>query len=242
MAQPTANGLHLVSITGADDNVSLETLHALGQRFPFVEWALLYVPKPGGPRNPTRRWREEFFASPAASTASTAVHLCFKEAFEQLLDGSLSPEVFKADRIQLNINARRVEFTDDEVLDVYKRSLDLGPDIILQHQGLTAPVVGRFLASLKPADLARVHVLIDESRGKGVAPAVWGVPPEVARPTTYVGFAGGINPENTTHVLGQLASQLRPYWIDMETGVRTDNEFDAAKVEAVLTATVPFIA
>ena len=118
MAQPTANGLHLVSITGADDNVPMATLQALSKRFPFVEWALLYVPKPGGPRNPTRRWREEFFASPAAATASTAVHLCFKQSFEQMLDGSLSPEIFKADRIQLNINARRVEFSDDEVRSV----------------------------------------------------------------------------------------------------------------------------
>lgn len=241
MTQPTAHGLHLVSITGADDNVSMNTLEALSERFPFVEWALLYVPKPGGPRNPTQRWREEFFASPAAAMASTAVHLCFKDSFDQLLSGTLSPEIFKTDRIQLNINARRVEFTDAQVLDVYKRALDLGPDIILQHQSLTAPVVGQFLQRLGAADLARVHVLVDESRGKGVAPDAWGVPPEVTRATTYVGFAGGINPDNTVHVLSQLAPQLRPYWIDMETGVRTDNEFDALKVEAVLAAATPWL-
>lgn len=216
----------------------MDALRALSVRFPFVEWALLYVPLPGGPRNPTQRWREEFFAT---STAGTAVHLCFKEAFEQLLQGQLSPEIFKADRIQLNINARRVEFTEKQVLDIYKRALDLGPDIILQHQSLTAPVVGRFLQSLGIVDRLRVHVLIDESRGKGVSPDVWGVPPEVTNPKTYIGFAGGINPENTLLVLEKLSGVSGPYWIDMETGVRTDNEFDLNKVQRVLECSEPLV-
>lgn len=236
-----ANGLHRVSITGADDGVAPDALRELGNRYPFVEWALLYVPNPGGPRNPSQRWREEFFAAPQALGVTSAVHLCFRESFEQLRDGRLSPEIFRTDRIQLNINARRVEFSNDEVLDVYRRSLALGPDIILQHQELTAPVIERFLRELGPLDTARVHVLLDESRGKGVAPDSWSIPAQYGELSVYVGFAGGIGPDNTQSVLTQVRPLMRPYWIDMETGVRTDNVFDLAKVEAVLRAAESFV-
>ena len=58
----------------------------------------------------------------------------------------------------------------------------------------------------------------------------------------YVGFAGGIGPANTQDVLNQVRALMRPYWIDMETSVRTDNAFDVAKVEAVLRAAEPFVA
>ena len=146
------------------------------------------------------------------------------------------------DRIQLNINARRVEFSDYEVLGVYRRALDLGPDIILQHQELTAPVIERFLRELGPKDAPRVHVLLDESRGKGLAPASWSIPTQYAGLPVYVGFAGGIGPANTQDVLNQVRALMRPYWIDMETSVRTDNAFDVAKVEAVLRAAEPFVA
>ena len=235
-------GLRRVSITGADDKVPVAALRALGGQYPFVEWALLYVPTPGGPRNPTQRWREEFFATGQRAGVTSAVHLCFRESFEQLREGRLSREIFQTDRIQLNINARRVEFSDDEVLGVYRRALDLGPDIILQHQELTAPVIERFLRKLGPTDAPRVHVLLDESRGKGLAPASWSIPTQYAGLPVYVGFAGGIGPTNTQDVLNQVRALMRPYWIDMETSVRTDNAFDVAKVEAVLRAAEPFVA
>lgn len=87
-----------------------------------------------------------------------------------------------------------------------------------------------------------MHVLLDESRGKGVAPASWSVPAQYGELPMYVGFAGGIGPDNTQSVLNQVRSLMRPYWIDMETGVRTDNAFDAKKVEAVLRAAEPWVA
>ena len=68
------------------------------------------------------------------------------------------------------------------------------------------------------------------------------VPTQYAGLPVYVGFAGGIGPANTQDVLNQVRALMRPYWIDMETGVRTDNAFDVAKVEAVLRAAEPFVA
>ena len=100
----------------------------------------------------------------------------------------------------------------------------------------------RFLRERGPTDAPRVHVLLDESRGKGLAPASWSIPTQYAGLPVYVGFAGGIGPANTQDVLNQVRALMRPYWIDMETSVRTDNAFDVAKVEAVLRAAEPFVA
>lgn len=232
MTTQTHSLIQGASITGADDQTAIAGLQTLSTTFPFVEWALLYVPRAGGARNPSRAWRDEFFATPMQG--SNAVHLCFKEPFEQLLKGELPSDLLVAKRLQLNINARAIDFTDREVLTVYKRALDLGPDVILQYQAATAAVVGEFLQSLGPADQRRVHVLLDESRGTGTAPSEWTLPTAVVE--TYVGFAGGLGPDNIATALERFDNFNVPYWVDMETRVRTDNQFDPVKVRAVLQA------
>ena len=94
--------LNKVSLTGPDDRTPIAALNALGARFPFVEWALLYVAhNEGAPRNPTQAWREAFFD--AAPAGHSAVHLCGSLAFQQLLAGSLPREILRAKRLQLNM-------------------------------------------------------------------------------------------------------------------------------------------
>jgi hypothetical protein len=231
--------LTCVSLTGPDDRTDMRALAELGARFSFVEWALLYVPhNEGAPRNPTRAWREAFFDS--AAPGSRAVHLCGSLAFEELLAARLPAEVLRANRLQLNVNARRRDFSDEQVLDIYRRALDLGPDIILQRHADTAVLADRFVAGLPAADKPRVHVLLDDSRGGGKAPDTW------QRPSTLdgveCGYAGGIGPQNVVTVLESVNGDTHPYWIDMESGVRTDNEFDLAKAQAVLRAASDWIA
>ncbi|KWA83744.1 hypothetical protein WL29_20480 [Burkholderia ubonensis] len=225
-----------VSLTGLDDLTDMERLKSLSRQYPRVEWALLYVPhNEGAPRNPTRSWREAFFQQ---VSAGTAVHLCGALAFEQLLKGALPPDVLQADRLQLNINARKPEFTDDQVLEVYARALELGPDIILQYHPGTAALIERFAQQVPAAEQGRVHVLMDASRGTGLAPATWARPP--ALDAFHVGYAGGIGPENIYSVLRDVSALGRAGWIDMESGIRTNNQFDATKAETVLQAVEVF--
>lgn len=225
--------LNKVSLTGPDDRTPIAALNALGARFPFVEWALLYVAhNEGAPRNPTQAWREAFFD--AAPAGHSAVHLCGSLAFQQLLAGSLPREILRAKRLQLNVNARRRELTDAEVLAVYGRALDLGPDIILQRHADTAKLIAAFVARLPPADRSRVHVLLDESKGTGKSPQVWSRP--AGLDGLYCGFAGGLGPANIAGVLPVLDALGAPCWADMESGVRTDNEFDLEKARQVLAA------
>jgi hypothetical protein len=53
----------------------------------------------------------------------------------------------------------------------------------------------------------------------------------------FCGYADGLNPDNIGVALPAIAACVpegQPYWIDMESGVRTDDRFDLDKCELVL--------
>lgn len=233
MQNVTSPRLERISLTGADDKVSIDALAQLSERYPFVEWALLYVPhNEGGPRNPSRAWRLAFFK--AQLPGFSAVHLCGRQAFEELLAGTLPTELLLADRLQLNINARKQEFTDAQVLAVFRQALDLGPDIILQYHEGTAAVIREFLLEVPASVRHRVHILMDESKGTGKVLSS-ASPPEGLE-DMYCGFAGGLAPDNMDWALALMEQGGRRYWADMESGIRTENEFDVDKARLVLEA------
>ena len=51
-----------------------------------------------------------------------------------------------------------------------------------------------------------------------------------------VGYAGGLNPDNIEETLEKLFNDenVGDFWVDMETGCRTDEKFDLGKVVKVL--------
>lgn len=50
----------------------------------------------------------------------------------------------------------------------------------------------------------------------------------------YQGFAGGLNPENILERKEEIDILWeKDYWLDMESGVRTDDWFDLDKVEDI---------
>ena len=52
-----------------------------------------------------------------------------------------------------------------------------------------------------------------------------------------IGEPGGIGPDTVGEILARIAAPPGAlYWIDMESGVRTDGAFDLAKCEAVCRA------
>ena len=52
--------------------------------------------------------------------------------------------------------------------------------------------------------------------------------------TEPFGYAGGINPENVVDVVRELNDICETdFWIDMETGIRTNDKFDVKKCEEI---------
>lgn len=87
-----------------------------------------------------------------------------------------------------------------------------------------------------PAD-ERLDWLFDVSFGTGKSPGRW---PALPPHGPFRGYSGGIRAENVRSVLAAIAAPDGvPYWIDMESGVRTDGRFDLAKCEAVCRAVFP---
>jgi len=237
-------GLELVSLTGADDLVTPEALATLSAQYPFAEWAILYFPeKDGTPRNPSAPWREKFLA---LDLPYTAAHLCGTRVFHALLDPELADSVIsdlsRYRRIQLNINARRPEFADDEVLAIYRKLHQAGLRLILQLHAASESVIEKFLRDVADEDvegLKRVDILFDASKGTGQRPDAWPAP---HRFKLFCGYAGGLGPEVLEAELPKIKAAVAqaqsqrdlPFWIDMESGIRTENAFDLEKAERVL--------
>lgn len=246
-----------VSITGADDAVRIEDLVALSHHFPFVEWAILHFPaKEGKARNPTAAWRAKLASARREHGLKTALHLCDEHVFWMLLSTTydkhlpfIENDLRVYDRVQVNINARGKGFTSGEVVSVYTTLACHGARLILQQHDGTTTAIETYLSGMSLGSLARsahagdISVLLDASRGKGIAPDTWAPPLVRAGQPLHTGYAGGISPENIEAVLDATESAVREYgqpdaryWLDMETGVRTDNQFDLKKVEQVLSA------
>ena len=87
-----------------------------------------------------------------------------------------------------------------------------------------------------PADDV-VSWLHDESGGRGSTPAYYPTADESA----FVGYAGGINPDNVLSVIEKVSEVCRgAYWIDMESGVREGGDrFDIAACRSVCEAVYP---
>jgi phosphoribosylanthranilate isomerase len=130
------------------------------------------------------------------------------------------------------------------VLRVYRALHDAGLTIILQCHDESFPVVDAFIESLGK-NCGRTHVLFDASRGKGVLPKEWPSPWRATGRQCLYGYAGGLGPNNLASALPAIKAAAQrngktPYWIDMESGVRTDNAFDFDKVRHVISVARSF--
>lgn len=203
-----------ITFTGADnltDHTKMERLSAL---YP-IEWGILFSPErqnidpryPGGEAVSRLAWAVQLNrkAEPVGGLR-LAAHLCGRYS-RLIMDGGSIAKIIPVDlgvftRIQINHREPIVDRIND-----FRRAW--GPRCIAQWRGNTFP-----------RDTS-VDWLFDRSGGKGQAPTFW--PPYPGR---LVGYAGGIGPGNVAEVIANIAA-TGPYWIDMETGVRTaDNCFD----------------
>lgn len=207
-----------ITITGADDAVDPSDLLKLGEEFPFVEWAFLWSKKRAGTsRYPSLGWIER-----AQDALCFATHLC-GEAARDAMSGTAMPEFALGGRIQINGYVPGRSLLSDHWGNLR---------FILQCRDEESLSAVAYDSSRMPQS----YVLFDASCGCGKSSATW-----PRRPLgTRFGWAGGIGPDNVDEVISELhcadmsVMHDSHAWIDMESGVRTNDVFDLEKVRRVL--------
>lgn len=224
--------LKYCSITGADNAVEIGNLDALAAQFPFVEWAILLLPsEEGNSRCPTTDWIENFSAHSACR--NKAMHLC-GDALLQFIanDKSVLSLMHGFQRIQLNLKFGNVEGRYDPAELLARMREKPEWQFILQY----TPDKKDLLPLLH--DIPNHAILFDASAGRGINPDSWDAP----LPDHFCGYAGGLNPGNLAKNLENISRVATGAltWIDMESGVRTNDIFDLEKVHQVLEIAKPY--
>ncbi len=219
-----------VTISGADDKVKHADLLKLQEDFPFVEWGILVSRKrEGTARYPTRAWRKMIDHS-----LNISYHLC-GDICREFVYGNHNV-VWEAGiywkRVQLNF-----KFDDMKLLENLGRISEAASHhpykaFILPYNKTNKEVLDKFIKNTPATLPSNIHFLHDSSGGRGIKISSIG-----ASLVNYTGHAGGIGPSNIAQIYGAI-TRTTPLtdkvWIDMETGVRTNDEFDIAKVRNAL--------
>lgn len=233
-----------LSITGADNKVSVKELAKLAKENPNVEFGILYMlEKQGVNRNPDYAWRQEYFSE--MPKEQTSLHLCGAQAFQNLLRDDFTTfvneygfnvfnELKQANRVQLNINSRHQIFNIEEIHKIYTRLLENGLRIIVQYNDNSKKWIDSYVVNSQFKN--KIDILLDSSLGRGVVAESFNLPEFSKQESFKYGLAGGVNLENIERVKSQAKELMVKNWIDLESGARTKNEFDRYKVNKLIEA------
>ena len=225
--------LQHITFTGIDGKTDLGRLWEIQQEYPIAEFGVLVAKN--WRENGNRYFNPSYLDALEGLGLNLSAHLCGSIAraavrgdFEPLRDWAWFFPFFIFNRCQLNIA------TSKENPDSFELCEDafLFNEIILQQR------------SVEDCDLysksntnEHVTMLLDASGGEGIDASL------VAFAGKKIGYAGGINADNVAEKLTFLMDneQVGDFWIDMESGVRTDDWFDLDKVVKVLDSCKPII-
>lgn len=229
--------LDRVTITGVDNTVEMSFIDEMTSSYSSVEWGVLLTngTRKGGPRYPDDAWLAELTTTfKGKYDQNFAAHFCgdlcdelIGESGESYKSGVLveHSEPYFFSRVQLN------SFPDGKWMPWHVNSLAAS----LAKVEIIVPLTSDHALFLARHPFHEsVTFLYDDSRGRGIRPDEW--PPITHVNDRVIGFAGGINPNNIREVLDEFSTQDVDgwFWLDMETGVRTDDRFDYTKVEEIL--------
>lgn len=202
-----------ITFTGIDYQTDLEDLKAISEEFP-CEWGILFSADQQGidQRYPAHHIIEAALSADLMFSA----HLCGKYAYEVMETSQSQLDLSRFRRVQVN-------HTKPDPVALARFSDKIGMPVIAQWRD----------SRIFPRYYEGVSWLYDTSGGRGTLPDQW--PTNLSE--QMVGYAGGINPLNVSNVIAAV-KDLSPagYWLDMETGVRTNNDLDLEKVRAVINA------
>lgn len=220
-----------ITFTGADDRTYSDEMAAISALYPQVEWGILFsIKKQGTPRYPTGSWITEL----ASRNLPLSAHFCgwYSRQVLEEMDYSLIdtlPSAFT--RVQLNYNfSKSKDWHMPPLLDFI--SSRPGMAFIFQANNANAKVI----SMLECLCMANIHILHDSSGGRGIELS------DLPKPfSKYTGYSGGIHPGNFRGIAKRILGRIEPttpfydfVWVDMESGVRTEEVFDLRKVMQIL--------
>ena len=218
--------LQHITFTGIDAKTDIKALQEIQREYPLVEFGVLTA----------KNWSENGNRYPDPDTLSRlankglnlSCHVCgsYARAITQDIEWSHlfdllgeNKDIFN--RCQINIAAN--EPTKNTF---FLKTPRYFKEIIIQQKSVDEH---------KTWDAINYHgfmsILLDASGGLGIDTGIKLWPDWFYK----VGYAGGMNADNVGDKLAYLIENARhPFWIDMESGVRTDDWFDIDKVLKVL--------
>ena len=217
--------LRTITFTGVDEWTDIDGLSELCLKYPMIEFGILLSTDymENGNRFPNPEFLSEFDGRGITLSA----HLCGEIAkkavrndfdpVRKVCDGRFG--LFK--RCQLNVgkmksNPKKLRIDIPEEVS----------EVIIQQS--TVEDMDLFNSAEKDS---RLTVLLDNSGGQGIYHPFNPMPSK-----DKVGYAGGLNIENIERTIFaiEMNEDTGPYWLDMESGVRTDDKFDLEKVREIM--------
>lgn len=206
-----------VAFTGVDDPGLIPDMQALSARFP-IEWGILIDDaQTEKALFPAEAERAAMLASPGLRWAA---HVCGEQARRIANEPDTATVTLNGfQRVQVNHSFSGSSST--HIANTVRFGRLHGIRALLQ-------------CSTEFPDDSRLDWLFDVSFGRGAKPTKWPTLPQFG---PFCGYSGGIGPTNVADIVAAIdAPRTSQFWIDMESGVRTNGLLDLSKCEAVCRA------
>lgn len=204
-----------ITFTGVDRSDLIPELKALSAHYP-IEWGILIDPaQENSALFPELKERLKVQSSGLRLSA----HICGEPA-TAIVEGERPSNLNLDGFSRLQINHGREGSNEQQIAHSYRFAASMGMRAALQCQD-------------KFPDEPRADWLYDVSFGLGHRPKQW---PKLGPASVFCGYSGGISPDTVEATLAALPlteADNRNFWIDMESGVRSDGFLDLDKCEQV---------
>lgn len=222
-----------ITFTGLDANTSVSDLVEIQKKYPIAEFGVLMSKnwETNGNRYPNPELVQRFMDQGLNLSAHLCGHLAreaYKGRFEPVISVYQAFEHPDFKRVQLNVAPY-----DEIYMEAQPVMSKIDKEIIIQQRSPDMLYSQAFnMFELKNMNL-KVSMLIDPSGGRGMDSSI-----NLMETDFKTGYAGGINEDNVEEKLLTLLTKENlvdiDFWIDMESGVRTNDWFDINKVVNVL--------